>query len=141
MKHFIIEVYAGEGCDYTIGCGLRVEPAEANSIEELEDELKKYLIMDPYYYESPEYDEDDEDDEDDDEVDTSNSAVIFDGEFFTGGADKFESVTIHEVVETSSLKLPALKEQKRVKQKERDEKYKLKKELKEYQKLKAKFEK
>jgi hypothetical protein len=33
MKYFLVERQAGEGCDYTIGCGLRVTELSADSVE------------------------------------------------------------------------------------------------------------
>ena len=34
MKYFLLREQAGQGCDYTIGCGITFEPLRANTMDE-----------------------------------------------------------------------------------------------------------
>lgn len=39
MQYLVIFKQAGEGCDYTIGCGMNYEIMEADSIEDLKEQI------------------------------------------------------------------------------------------------------
>tara|TARA_Y100000034_G_scaffold112283_1_gene146125 strand:- start:90 stop:419 length:330 start_codon:yes stop_codon:yes gene_type:complete len=39
MQYLVIFKQAGEGCDYTIGCGMNYEIMEADSIEDLKEKI------------------------------------------------------------------------------------------------------
>lgn len=39
MRYYLYETQTGEGCDYTIGCGLRMTPLEATTLEGAKQEV------------------------------------------------------------------------------------------------------
>jgi hypothetical protein len=41
MTYLIVYKQKGEGCDYTIGCGIRIERIVANNLDEVSDHLRK----------------------------------------------------------------------------------------------------
>lgn len=43
MKDYILEIHQGEGCDYTIGCGMRLYPFKAESMEEAVTKVERLL--------------------------------------------------------------------------------------------------
>ena len=44
MKYTVILKQDGEGCDYTIGCGMTKTTIEANSLDEAKEKLNKLII-------------------------------------------------------------------------------------------------
>jgi hypothetical protein len=45
MSHYILVIQQrGEGCDYTIGCGIRYKLINASSYEEAEKYCKEYIL-------------------------------------------------------------------------------------------------
>lgn len=115
MKQFLIIIYqAGEGCDYTIGCGLSVSTYEAASAEEA---FNKWA--------------------DDHDMDDSGMA-----EYYINGEGALESVQIYEIGSEDNEHLWRQFVKMR-EQQIRDAKNQAKKdaELAEYERLRAKFEK
>lgn len=49
MKYVIILEQRGEGCDYTIGCGINFRVIEAESREKAEEEAKNYFLRNYAY--------------------------------------------------------------------------------------------
>ena len=47
-KYIAIRVQNGEGCDYTIGCGINYVEVEADSFEEAFEKLKVQCYLDDY---------------------------------------------------------------------------------------------
>ena len=46
-QYAVVMVESGEGCDYTIGCGTRMEMLKATTVEEAVSEAKVFLGGDP----------------------------------------------------------------------------------------------
>jgi hypothetical protein len=49
MKYVIIFEQRGEGCDYTIGCGIKFKIIEANDLEDARNKAKEYFLMNYCY--------------------------------------------------------------------------------------------
>jgi len=47
-KYMVIMVQNGEGCDYTIGCGVKVEPLKARTVEDARAEAQRIITLDGY---------------------------------------------------------------------------------------------
>lgn len=47
-KYMVILVQDGEGCDYTIGCGVKVEPLKARTVEDARAEAQRTIMSDGY---------------------------------------------------------------------------------------------
>lgn len=110
-----VMIQAGEGCDYTIGCGYRVVEVEADSEKDARVKLSKALYLDSY-------------------IDRDSGE---DPSYYIDGEGALESVKIYKVAKEIDL-MPLLeKAQERFNKAEEDEEKNKRRE--EYEKLRKEF--
>lgn len=122
MKKFLIVERQGGGCDYTIGCGIKVSVVECESMEALLEKTHAKALST-------------EDDEEYDEL------AEMAGSWLASHESSRESVSIYEIAEHRCIPLNEWKNEKKKLQEEAKDKALEAKERAELERLQKKFKK